>query len=222
VSAATALAEERSNGSLDILMTTPLSSRSILLAKWRGAYRLVPRLAVLPGVLAFGATLASRHMSTAIPMAVLIFALVLAYGAFLTSLGLALAVWQPRLGRAVGLSVGCYLVVTVIYPTIVLMTTHTGPDDLTRLWISPFFGMFIPLGWVAWGMGQGVAYGQMMIAMTVWVALTSLAAYILLKMTLVSFDRVLGRVPEHGRRSLPPVSRGSLRQKSVVAVPDSD
>jgi ABC-type transport system involved in multi-copper enzyme maturation permease subunit len=222
VSAATALAEERSNGSLDILMTTPLSSRSILLAKWRGAYRLVPRLAVLPGVLAFGSTLATGHGLLAIPMTVLIFALVLAYGALLTSLGLALAVWQPRLGRAVGLSVGCYLIVTVIYPTIVLMATHAGPGDLTRLWVSPFFGIFIPLGWVTWSWGHGFTIGTRLVAMTVWVALTSLAAYILLKMTLVSFDRVLGRAPEHTRRSLPPVSRGSLRQKTVVAVPDSD
>ena len=35
-------------------------------------------------------------------------ALIVAYGAAITSLGLALATWMPRMGRAVGLTVGLY------------------------------------------------------------------------------------------------------------------
>jgi ABC-type transport system involved in multi-copper enzyme maturation permease subunit len=54
VISATSLAEERAHGSLDLLMTTPLSSRAIVLGKWWGSFRAVPRLAILPGVLAFG------------------------------------------------------------------------------------------------------------------------------------------------------------------------
>ena len=41
VSAATSLAEERRAGSLDVLLTTPLSTRSILAGKWWGAFRQV-------------------------------------------------------------------------------------------------------------------------------------------------------------------------------------
>ena len=37
VSAATSLAEERQRGSLDVLLATPLSTRSIVLGKWWGA-----------------------------------------------------------------------------------------------------------------------------------------------------------------------------------------
>ena len=52
VSAATSLAEERQRGSLDVLMATPLSTRSIVLGKWWGAFRGVPPLTVLPVLLA--------------------------------------------------------------------------------------------------------------------------------------------------------------------------
>ncbi len=42
VSAATSLAEERVRGSLDVLMSTPLSTREILAGKWWGSFRLAP------------------------------------------------------------------------------------------------------------------------------------------------------------------------------------
>ena len=48
VSAATSLAEERQRGSLDVLLATPLSTRSIVWGKWWGAFRGVPPLLVLP------------------------------------------------------------------------------------------------------------------------------------------------------------------------------
>ena len=48
VTAATSLAEERACGSLDLLLSTPLSTRQIVLGKWLGAFRVVPLLAVLP------------------------------------------------------------------------------------------------------------------------------------------------------------------------------
>src|SRR5439155_23444818 len=50
VAAVTCLAEERARGSLDVLLTTPLSTRSIVWGKWRGAFRLVPWLALLPAI----------------------------------------------------------------------------------------------------------------------------------------------------------------------------
>ena len=50
VVAPTALAEERARGSLDVLMTTPVSTDRIVLAKWWGAYRLVPAVAFLPSI----------------------------------------------------------------------------------------------------------------------------------------------------------------------------
>ena len=126
--------------------------------------------------------------------AALIAALVTAYGAVITSLGLALATWQARLGRAVGLSVAAFLAVTVIYPTIAITTLHhVGPHDMVFLWVSPFFGMFIPMGWATWPNNNSDAGGYF--AMFIWIVLTSALAYALLQMTIASFDRLLGRMP---------------------------
>ena len=52
VSAATALAEERVRGNLDILLATPLSTRSIVWGKWWGTFRAVPCSRSAPAVLA--------------------------------------------------------------------------------------------------------------------------------------------------------------------------
>ena len=83
VSAATSLAEERQRGSLDVLMATPLSTRSIVWGKWWGAFRGVPPLLVLPVVLTAAL---SSHTGRFWGVA-LMAALILAYGAAITSLG---------------------------------------------------------------------------------------------------------------------------------------
>jgi ABC-type transport system involved in multi-copper enzyme maturation permease subunit len=194
VTSSTVLAEERAHGSLDVLMTTPLSTRAIAIGKWRGAYRIIPWLAILPGALSL-ATAWMRDLGLmAIPWAALTASLVLAYGAVSTSVSLFTAAWQPKLGRAVGFSVAANLSATVIWPTIMLMTTRTGPDDVAFLWVSPFFGMYLPLSWTTWrnpGSYSGLAF-----AVLVWVGLTGVAAYVILRATVMSFDRLLGRMPE--------------------------
>jgi ABC-type transport system involved in multi-copper enzyme maturation permease subunit len=193
VTSATSLAEERAHGSLDLLMTTPLSSRAIVLGKWWGSFRGVPQLAILPGVLALVAALRSGERLAAIPFAVLIASLVVVYGAVITSVGLAMATCQPRLGRAVGFSVAAFLTAAVVYPTVAITTLRLGPHDMVFLWVSPFFGVFIPMGWVTWQMGfpEPVGYA----AMFVWVILTFAIAYALLRVTIVTFNQLLGRMP---------------------------
>ena len=48
LSATMAVVEERGRGSLHILLVTPVATRSIVLAKWWGAFRELPRVLVLP------------------------------------------------------------------------------------------------------------------------------------------------------------------------------
>ena len=84
ISAASALGEERVRGSLDVLLATPLSRRSIIWGKWWGTFRAVPVLAVPPGLAT--ASVARHHGHW--PGVVLVVGLVVAYGAALTSLGL--------------------------------------------------------------------------------------------------------------------------------------
>jgi hypothetical protein len=77
---------------------------------------------------------------------VLVVGLVVAYGAALTSLGLALATWVPRLGRAVGLCVAAHVGVTVGWVVLVAILTPrapglTGPGLAS---FSPFLGVMLP------------------------------------------------------------------------------
>src|SRR5439155_16281853 len=108
VSAVTALSEERVRGTMDLLLATPLKTKEIVWGKWRGAFRTVPWLAALPVVnviiLAAGTR---RWLSVGYMLAV-----VFAYGAAVTSLGLALATWIRRLGRATATSAASYALVT--------------------------------------------------------------------------------------------------------------
>ena len=69
-----------------------------------GRFRGVPPLTVLPVLIAAAL---STHTGFALGPA-LIGGLILAYGAAITSLGLALATWLPRMGRAIGLTAGLY------------------------------------------------------------------------------------------------------------------
>jgi ABC-type transport system involved in multi-copper enzyme maturation permease subunit len=194
VASATSLAEERLRGSLDVLLATPLSTRTILWGKWYGAFRPVPRLAILP--LGVACCLAARSgYSFGV---VFLLGLLLAYGAAITSLGLALATWLPRLGRAVGATVAAYVVFTVGWIILVATVFRNANSFSTGLAVgSPFFGL-------AFGT-MGIEERQFMPrelkeSLWLWVAFWTLAhsaaAAALFVATLRTFDRCLGRAPE--------------------------
>ncbi len=63
-------------------------------------------------------------------------ALILAYGVFITSLGLALATWVPRLGRAVALCVVVDVLITVGWFFLILMFTRNAAAE-GMLGVSP-------------------------------------------------------------------------------------
>jgi hypothetical protein len=162
LSAPCALAEERVRAGLDVLLTTPLSTTSVVWAKWRGAYRKVPGLMVLPlfcsllvavnaegdissVVFPPGATVPvtmvvdrigfwHRLAAATVPSA-----LILAQGALLVSLGLALAVWLRKVGRAMTLSVVASLALAI------------GPLLLVELgitnWALKTCGLTQPVHW---------------------------------------------------------------------------
>ncbi len=197
-------------------MATPLSTRGILLAKWWSAFRVVPALAILPASLAFIVGMNGRGLIAAIAFSALITAVVLAYGAAVTSAGIALAAWQANLGRAVRANVSLYLAATVIYPAI--LATYGRPDP-TLLWVSPFFGIHVPFVSFAYKGDFRLANG---ILLFVWAATTALAAYAILRATIASFDRLLGRMPEIPRRRSrfpvprPPEPAHSTRQPQTA------
>jgi ABC-type transport system involved in multi-copper enzyme maturation permease subunit len=140
ISATSSLAEERDRGSLDVIMTTPLSTASILRGKWCGTFAMVPRLAILPLWVSSGLALVTGQFLA--PCALL--GLILAYSAFITSLGLALAIWVPRLGRAIGTGIALVLVLmTTLWLAHGYMMRINGPSDDTGA-----YAIFSPNGTV--------------------------------------------------------------------------
>ena len=186
VAAATTLAEERARGSLDLLLSTPLSARQIVLGKWLGAYRMVPLLAILPAlVIGCGALYSDWKLWW---VSLLAIAYVLSAGAAITSLGVAMATLVSRLGRAVAATVCLYVSVAAGW----LMLTAfilTSPQEKGLGMASPFLwaGLVafditnrsrdVPIGWAIF-----------------WTAVWALVALELLRFTLGQFDRRLGRI----------------------------
>jgi ABC-type transport system involved in multi-copper enzyme maturation permease subunit len=217
VSAATTLAEERDRGSLDVIMTTPLTTREVVWGKWWGTFAMVPRLAILPIWVTAGASMITNG---GIGL-VLMIGLILAYAAAITSLGLAAATWIPRLGRVITVSVMAYVVVAVGWPIALqvmpgLPAFRMIPFPEQPNWdglslASPFFGIYATTEWAArwsygsdsyyaWGAGRPLARNDPTWPL-IWIGVYSAIALILALATLRTFDRCLGRVPESRQAS---------------------
>ncbi len=204
VSAATTLAEERERGSLDVIMTTPLTSREIVWGKWWGTFAMVPRLAILPIWVACGAAMVTDGGDGLI----LMIGLILAYAAAITSVGLALATWVPRLGRVVSISVMAYVFIAVGWPVLLqvlpmLPAFRSGPWDRQPEWhglslASPFFGTYVTTDRASrlnFSMSSaGLTFTRWNPLWPLfWIGVYSAVAVILMFATLRTFDRCMGR-----------------------------
>ncbi len=204
VTASSSLAEDRVRGSLDLLMSTPLETRDIVLGKWLGAYRHVPSLAILPAlVVGSVGFLRDAPVSWAAPLMVVY---VLATGAAITSLGLAMATCCSRPGRAVALTVTIYILVAVGWLFLVLMSFDHHVESAAVA--SPFM------------MAAMITYEaekqQMMDASwaIVWTVVWALTGLGLALATLAQFDRRLGRMGDGDAR----LSNGSLLARAITAM----
>jgi ABC-type transport system involved in multi-copper enzyme maturation permease subunit len=246
VMAPTAFSEERVRGSLDVLMSTPLSTASIVLGKWWGTFRVVPKLAFLPalgsGFFAFvlpeiqaggfGIWRVDMRIDTVdrVMVGVLPILWIFAHGAMITSLGLALATWFKRPARALTLSVVYYIAITVgtilvvemiiapimrnywpLQQSVISTSTPAQQAAWQAAWqnwqariqcvtqsltsLSPMGGQIIPAqvitgGFVgpyhklSWPIQSGLIAGLIMTAAA------------LLGLTILTFDRCLGRMRE--------------------------
>ena len=173
-------------GSLDVLMTTTLSTREIVLGKWLGTFRLVPSLAVLPVLVILCSDASKPHY---VPTVLMTLIFVFVCGAAITGLGLAMATWCARLGRAVALTVSAYVLVTVGWMFMGLWY-RSGPDGEGLMMASPFFFA----GELAADL-CGPGNGREHIGWAVfWTVVYGMAALVFLGATLASFNRCLGRV----------------------------
>jgi ABC-type transport system involved in multi-copper enzyme maturation permease subunit len=260
-SASTSLAEDRNRGSLEVLLTTPLSTTEIVWGKWWGTFRLVPLLAILPALASgslgvgdrfrleeilavsyltvFGAVSAMvglflvrrltltgdirlKHLvacsllvTTCVYVervlfnnsyhilvdgyclsVLLVVGLVMAYGAALTSLGLALATWISRLGRAMALCVAAYVLMTIGWVFVVVSLFNQMGAGLAMG--SPFFGV----AFVSLGLGnQGPFRDGGLIGWALfWIVAYGAVALLLVLATIATFNRSLGRIEERKSR----------------------
>jgi ABC-type transport system involved in multi-copper enzyme maturation permease subunit len=182
--AATALAEERVRGSLDVLLTTPLTTKSIVWGKWCGAFRGVPLLAVLPSVVALSCAFVVDHGSTD---ALFVIPLTLVYGMAATSLGLALATWIRRPGVAVSLNVGIFALLSIGLLLVFLL--FDGRDSMAGG--SPFLGPVLAL--VVQESSPRGDLETWRTSLSVWISAYALIAVGFYFATLLTFDRCLGR-----------------------------
>jgi ABC-type transport system involved in multi-copper enzyme maturation permease subunit len=194
ISAASTLAEERVRGSLDVLLATPLPTRSIVWGKWWGTFRAVPLLALAPGLATAAIAYRHGHWSAV----VLVVGLVVAYGAALTSIGLALATWVPRLSRAVGLCVAAHVGITVGWVVFAIIMTPgtpglTGPGLAS---FSPFLGVMLPSLEMQFNRPSGSNWDEVVGWLAFWTLVDAALAAVLLRAVLVTFNHCLGRVEE--------------------------
>jgi ABC-type transport system involved in multi-copper enzyme maturation permease subunit len=206
VGASTSLMEERVRGSLDVLLSTPLSTRSILAAKWWGSFRRVGPVAFWPAAAAAFPAIADGQWL----LYVMLPALVLAYGAAITSLGLAVATWVRRPGRAVAVCVMAYVVLVVGLPILLTLLTPdaNAPFGLGMILGDPPCGALI-LTSSLHGQGLPLVDGRFTEAEAIvwallWIVVYVGAAALLFLATLATFDGCLGRIPDDGPS---PVSR---------------
>jgi ABC-type transport system involved in multi-copper enzyme maturation permease subunit len=207
VTAATSLAEERVRGSLDLLMSTSLSTREILLGKWLGVYRAVPLLAILPTALV--GTLA-YEMDAGLGPPAKMCVYMLCAGAAITSLGLAMATRFSRLGHAVGMTVSLYFLITVGW--FFLMLYLQGPAGEPLAMFSPFmWAAELAFEVAERNQPDRTAWMILSTVLTAWVAVE------LLMSTLGDYDRRLGRIDDALARLVRPST--ALRIMNAISLP---
>jgi ABC-type transport system involved in multi-copper enzyme maturation permease subunit len=194
IPAVTALVEERARGSLDILLTTPLSSRRIVLTKWWMVFRRTPRLVLLPAAVAAALACGSEEWWAA----VLLIAYVVSAAAAWTSVGLAVSTWVPQLGRAVTVALGLYASLSLAW-TVLTITGATSPVLGAGLSpSSPFYGAFHMTFAIVVPQSR---QGQLVWSVGGWTIAQTAIAVLLLLATLATFDRAIGRIRERPRGS---------------------
>jgi ABC-type transport system involved in multi-copper enzyme maturation permease subunit len=239
VAAVTSLSEERVRGSLDVLLTTPLKTRSIVWGKWRGAFRIMPWLALLPAVnVALTATPGNvppwtrpgapplpplEHPNLIWWSVPLMYLLVLCYGAAVTSFGLACATWFQRQGRAVAISVLVYALVTVGWVAFVAAVFDRRESVEGLMIASPFYGPGIlnaessmTYRRAANGMPQCTG------AVLAWGAGYLAVALLLYLVVLGTFNRCLGRMSERPFTVPPLGGPRFFGPRFAPPLPDSD
>ncbi len=208
--------EERRRGSLDVLLSTPLSTRSIVLGKWLAMLRYLPLLAIGPTIVC--AALAHDDLSGFMAMrpgafrvqhqnqddfqrafaAILMPLTILAHGAWIASLGLALSVRIRRESRAISLVAAAYVVYVLAIPiAAIVLGGPSGNGPFSS--IAPVLAsspVFAAIQIVESLTTLRVDTTSALLWIAFWDVIAAGAALGLLGATIKAFDRKFDRVPE--------------------------
>jgi hypothetical protein len=210
-------------------MTTPLSTRAIVVGKWLSLYRSVPWLAIGPGLLGFALATSPSLLRRAGPYILwhvrlhacgLIVATILAHGAAIISLGLALATWLRRETRAIGISITAFVLISVVWPILCLVLMDPYHHQVRRYLsiganVSPIYAVTAIVNQLCW---PDRGWYPKMGSVAVCTGGVAVAAVLILGTTIATFDRQMGRMPERGgrRRLGPPRRRIAGRARSLT------
>jgi ABC-type transport system involved in multi-copper enzyme maturation permease subunit len=214
------LSEERQRGSLDILMTTPLSTRTIVVGKWLSTFRLVPWLVIGPGLLAWAMATSPTSLARRGPKyapgeflwaSTLVVITILAHGSAITSLGLILATWIRRQSRAIGISVTLFVLTAIAWPLLVGQISNRpgGPSRPPGAALSPFYTVEALVDQLTYPDDD---FRDLLWEVTAYDLGMFVAAIGLMELTVRTFDRCLGRMAERSSKvSVAPVTDARAR-----------
>ncbi len=189
ITSVASLFEERVNGSLDVLLTTPLSTAQIVWGKWLASFRVVALVGILPALLAIGVFVTSPRVEASVQVLVMI-ALLFAYGALVNSLGLALATWVQRFGVAIGLTVTAYILLAA-GPVLLLLAVGPVSEDMRGFaCLSPWYGVGLTTAELD---RHGPGAVESILWKFFWLFSYAAVALVLAWATLRTFDRCIGR-----------------------------
>jgi len=214
VRSASAWSEEKAAGreGLDLLLSTPMSASTIVMGKWWGAYRAVLVVALLPTlaalILAAGApTLPPGGTIPAVDVGplnwidrsvvpVVLLGQVLGCGAAFVSLGLFLATRLARGTRAVFVTVGVYIAVAWIAPTVseIFFLRWDRPLSMGLGSVSPLGGPIAILMSLFFS-PYFVPTRHILPFALAWLCLMGGLAWVLTRRTIQRFDVWMGRMP---------------------------
>lgn len=134
------IAGEVERGTMALVLATPIDRAALLAGK---AFGLVAVLAIaIAASLAIAGTAATAVYGTDMAGLAAIFRLALTgllLGAVFVALGLAISIASPRAGQAAALSIGVWLVATVLYDLALLAGILTDKDGLFTKTLFPYF-----------------------------------------------------------------------------------
>jgi hypothetical protein len=240
-----AMADFTSQKQPDVLLATPLTTRAIIWAKWLSVARLIPKWLLLPVVLLFIAYVAEVYeygsqysnwwrwhsqFERGVAVYFFEFALFTAHlftcTLMLVSFGLFAAVWMGKFAHAIGVTVGVFLWVFAIWPSLIY-SAHAQHQNLSTLVLSASSPICVQemvpsetfVGDLAMNFSDQaeVLYWCGVVGWTVFYAAASV---ILFFMTVRSFNVRIRRVPENGlaRRKVAPWDRlGSTDRQKLLS-----